>query len=152
MEVRDREVNSSRSFVLYEPSRHNVRHVFGWGVVGRSGGDSPELPGLAVVHGGAIGMAERGRFFADWYGEAEAGVGDGSVWNIARISAGTDGSVTLDEIEVVMGRRGSWDGGWGSAAASANNIWGVIFVPVDVDGASGTSCWGISFSRYEERS
>src|SRR6266404_1123315 len=45
-EICDREVNSSRSFVPYEPSRHNVRPVFGWGVVGRGGSDGvSELPG-----------------------------------------------------------------------------------------------------------
>src|SRR6266404_2217269 len=33
LEVCDREVNSSRSFVPYEPSRHNVRPVFGRGMV-----------------------------------------------------------------------------------------------------------------------
>ena len=34
LQVCDWEVNSSRSFVPYEPRRHNVRPVFGWGVVG----------------------------------------------------------------------------------------------------------------------
>src|SRR6266404_6261501 len=97
-------------------------------------------------------MAERGRFIADRYGKAEAGVGDGSVWNTVRMSVGTDGRVTLDEIEVIMGRRGPMDGGGGSAATSANNVWGVIFVPVDVDGAASASRRGISFGRYEERS
>src|SRR6266404_4321537 len=95
LEVCDREVNSSRSFVLYEPSRHNVWPVFGWGVVGRGGGDNSVLPGPAVVHCGAVCMAEWGRLFADRDGKAEAGVGNGSVRNTARISAGTDGSVTL---------------------------------------------------------
>src|SRR6266404_3349261 len=57
-EVGDREVNSARSFVPYERSRHNVRPVFGWGVVGRGGSSGvPELPGAAVVHGGAVGVA-----------------------------------------------------------------------------------------------
>ena len=79
-------------------------------------------------------------------------MGNGSVRNIARISAGTDGSVTLDEVEVEVGGRRPRDGGGGSAAASANNIWGVIFVPIDVDGAASASRRGISFGGYEERS
>ncbi len=121
-------------------------------MVGRGGRDGPEFPGLAVVHGGAICMAEWGRLFADWDGEAEAGVGNGSVMNIARMSAGTDGSVTLDEIEVEVGGRGPRDGGGGLAAASANNVWGVIFVSVNIDGAVSASRRGISFGGYEERS
>ncbi len=82
LQVSDREVNSSRSFVPYEPNRHNVRPVFGWGVVGRHRGDSSELPGLVVVHDGPIGMAERGCLVANWNGKAELGVGNRSVWNI----------------------------------------------------------------------
>src|SRR6266404_585175 len=79
-EICDREVNSSRSFVPYEPSRHNVRPVFGWGVVGRGGSDGvSELPGRSVVHGGAISVAEWGCLFADWDGEAETGMGNGPV-------------------------------------------------------------------------
>ena len=152
LQVSDREVNSSRSFVPYEPNRHNVRPVFGWGVVGRGGGDVTEPPGLMMVHGGAIGMAKWGGLVANGNGKAELGVGDGSVWNIVRISAGTDGSVTLDVVEVVMGRRGPRNRGCGLTAASASNVWGVIFVSVDVDGAPGTSRRGISFGGYEERS
>ncbi len=97
-------------------------------------------------------MAEWGRFFANRDGEAETGVGDGSVGNIARISAGTDGSVTLDVIEVVMGGRRSLGGGGRLGVASVNNIRGVIFVSVDVDGATGRPGRGISFGGYEERS
>src|SRR6266404_6600678 len=37
-------------------------------------------------------------------------------------------------------------------AAMANNIWGVIFVSVSVDGAACASRRGISFGGYEERS
>src|SRR6266404_7310558 len=133
LQVSDREVNSSRSFVLYEPNRHNVWLVFGWGVVGRGGGDITESPGLVMVHGGTIGMAERRGLVADGDGQAKLGVGNGSVWNITQISVGTDGSVAFDEVEVVMG--GPGDGGCRLVAASANNIWGVIFVPVNVDGA-----------------
>src|SRR6266404_1849354 len=153
LEICDREVNSSRSFVPYEPNRHNVRPVLGWGVVGRGGGNGvSELPGVAMVHGGAISVAEWGHLFADWDGEAEAGVGNGSVRNIARISAGTDGSVTLNEVEVEVGGRRPRDGGGGSAAAIANNCCGVIFVSVDVDGAICAPGRGISFGGYEERS
>src|SRR6266404_7708541 len=83
LSVRDREVNSSRSFVPYEPRRHNVRPVLGWGVVGRRGGDSSELPGLGMTHGGPIGVAERRGLVADGYGEVELGMGDGSVGNMA---------------------------------------------------------------------
>src|SRR6266404_6232608 len=124
LQVRDREVNSSKSFVLYKPRRHNVRPVFGWGVVGQCRGDPSELPGLSVAHGGPIGVTERGRFIANWYGKAELGVGNGSVWNITRMSVGTDGRTTLKEVEVVTGRGGTGDGDGGS---SANNVWGVIF-------------------------
>ena len=105
-----------------------------------------------VVHGGAIGVAERGCLIADGYGKTEQGMGNGSVWNIARMSVGTDRRMTLDEVEVIVGGRGPMDGGWGSVATSANNVWGVIFVSVDVDGASDTSRRGISFGGYEERS
>src|SRR6266404_7169180 len=79
-------------------------------------------------------------------------MGNGAVENTARISSGTDGSMTLDEIEVIGGRRGGWDGGGGMVAAMANNVRGVIFVSVDVDGASGASRRGISLGGYEERS
>jgi len=85
------------------PTGTNVWPVFGWGVVGRGGGDVTEPPGLVVVHGGAVGMAEWGVSLPDGDGKAELGVGDGSIWNIAQSSAGTDGSVTLDEVEVVNG-------------------------------------------------
>src|SRR6266404_480518 len=153
LEVCDREVNSSRSLVPYEPNRHNVRPVRGWGVVGRGGSDDvPELPGRTVVHGGAISVAERGCLFADRDGEAEAGVGDGPVGKIAHISAGTDGSVTLNVVEVEMGGRGPSGGDGGLGVASANNVRGVIFVSVDVDGATGRPGRGISFGGYEERS
>jgi len=97
-------------------------------------------------------VAEWGGFFPDWDGEAEAGVGDGSIGNVARISAATDGSVTLDEVEVEGGGGRSRDGGWGLAAAIANNFRSVIFVSVDVDGAIRAPGRGISFGGYEERS
>src|SRR6266404_8744581 len=82
LQVRDREVNSSRSFIPYEPNRHNVWPVLGWGVVGRGGGDVAESPGLVVVHGGAIGVAEWGCLITNQYGKSEYGVGNGPVWNI----------------------------------------------------------------------
>src|SRR6266404_9617006 len=82
LQVGDREVNSSRSFVPYEPNRHNVWPVLGWGVVGRGGGDVAESPGLVVVHGGAIGVAEWGCLITNQYGKSEYGVGNGPVWNI----------------------------------------------------------------------
>src|SRR6266404_4170987 len=151
-EICDGEINSSRSFVPYEPSRHNVRPVFGWGVVGRGRNDFPELPSLAVVHGGAICVAEWGCFVANRDGETKAGVGNGSVVNVARRSLATDGSVTLDKIEFVCGIRGCWDGGGGMVAAMAKNVRGVILVSVSVDGAAGASGRGISFGGYEERS
>src|SRR6266404_4575699 len=149
-EICDREVNSSRSFVPYEPSRHNVRPVLGWGVVGQGGGYVPELPGVTVAHGGAIRVAKQGCLTPNRDGETEAGVGDRSVWNIARRSAGTDGSVVLNEVEVVGcgGRSGGRDGG----LASANNFCDVILVSIDVDGAIRRPGRGISFGGYEERS
>jgi len=152
LQVRDWEVNSSKSFVLYEPRRHNVWPVFGWGVVGRRCGDSTELPGLGVTHDGPIRVTERGCFAADWYGKVELGVGNGSVWNIARMSVGTDGSTILEEVEVVARGGGAGTGDGGSAFEIANNFWGVIFVAVDVDGTSSTSRRGISIGGYEERS
>src|SRR6266404_3537271 len=79
-------------------------------------------------------------------------MGNGSVENTARRRSGTDGSMTLNEVEVIGGGRGCWDGGGGMVAAMANNVWGVIFVSVDVDGAASASRRGISFGGYEERS
>src|SRR6266404_4124436 len=79
-------------------------------------------------------------------------MGNGSVENTVRISSGTDGSMTLDEVEVIGGGGGRRDGDRGMEAAMANNVRGVIFVPVDVDGAAGASRRGISFGGYEERS
>jgi len=97
-------------------------------------------------------VAEWRPFVANWYGEAELGVGDGPVGNIVRRSTGTGGSVTLEEIEVITGGGGIGEGDGGSSVKRANNLWGVIFVAVDVDGAAGTPRWGISFGGYEERS
>jgi len=68
------------------------------------------------------------------------------------MSVGTDGSTSLEEVEVVAcgGRAGAGDGGL--AVDIANSVWGVIFVTVDVDGTPSTSRRGISFGGYEERS
>ena len=84
LEVSNWEVDPPGSFVPHEPNRHNVCPVVvGWGVVGRGGRDVAEPPDLAMAHGGAIGMAERGRLIVNWYGESELGVGNWSIWNIA---------------------------------------------------------------------
>jgi len=59
-----------------------------------------------------------------------------------------DRRMTLEEIEVEAVRGGprGRDGG----LASANNVCGVIFVSVSVDGASSASHRGMSFGGYEE--
>jgi len=100
---------------LYEPSRHNVRPVLGWGVVRRGGGDGSELPGLAWCIVGPSAMAEGGVSSPTVMANGGREWAMGSVWNIVANELVTDGSVTLDEIEVIMvdethGRR------WGSAA------------------------------------
>jgi len=99
-------------------------------------------------------VTEWGCLVADWYGETELGMGDGSVGNITRRSAGTGGKTTLEEVEVVAGCGcgGVGGGDGGLSVRRANNFWGVIFVSVDVDRAVRTPRWGISFSGYEERS
>ena len=104
-----------------------------------------------MVHGGAIGVAERGCFIPDWNGEMELGVGDGSAWKIARMRSRTDRRATLEEVEVEAS-----GAGWGVVYAcggfvveSVNINWRLEHV--DVDGTCGTSGRGISFGRYEER-
>src|SRR6266404_3566552 len=144
LQVRDQEVNSSRSFIPYEPNRHNVWPVFGWGVVGRCGWDFTEFPGFVVAHGGPIGVTERGRLVANWYGKMELGVGNRSIWNIARSRACTDGRLGFKEVEVeTSGGWGAWDADRG-ATIELVSIDGRVEL-IDVDGTSGTSGQGISF-------
>src|SRR6266404_5372783 len=82
LEVSNWEVDPPGSFVPHEPNRHNIQLVVGWGVVGGCSGDFSEAPDLAMSHGGAIGMAERGRLVANWYGQSELGMGNWSIQNV----------------------------------------------------------------------
>ena len=67
-------------------------------------------------------MAERGRLVANWYGKVELGMGNGSIWNIARMRSRTDGRTTLEEVEVVAatGRWGVVDISRGFVVESIN--------------------------------
>jgi len=106
-----------------------------------------------VVFGTAIGIAERGRLIANWYGKAELSMCDGAVWNMAqmRLATGRRQGVGVIEVEAPAGD------GQGIVTVAGGFVVKLVSIrghlePVDIDGTGGAPGWGISFSGYEERS